>query len=83
MFYCEASSELFSKLVNVLAEYERVLLCEVDMLEDAVGWRDVTLWDEEPAMESVFVNGDDFTRFNFADELYSYGIEVQVSLATT
>jgi len=71
----KAGAEVFSEAVDVLAEDGAVLLCKVNVLEEAVSRCDVAGLDEEPARQAVFVERDNFAGFDFANEFGVYCIK--------
>ena len=68
-------TELLAELVHVLSEDPRILLGEVDVLEDAVCGFDAAWFHEESAVQPVLVQPDDLTRLDLADELGPDGVD--------
>ena len=75
MFSCKFSPELFSKLVHILTKYSAILLGEIDVLEDTVGRRDGTRLDEKSAVKAVFIQTNDFARFDLTNKFCLYSVE--------
>ena len=75
MLDCESPAEFFPEFVNVLAEYAAVWLCEINVLEQAMCGLDSARLNKEPAGQALFVERNDFSRLNFADEFRVDGVE--------
>jgi hypothetical protein len=75
MFLGQTPAAAFADLVNILAEDGAALLGEIDMLKNTMGGRGGAGSDEESAGDPVFIQGDNFTRFDIPNILCIDGIK--------
>jgi len=61
--------------VHIFTKNGAVLLGEVNVLEDTVGWRNYTGLDEKSTGEAAFIQRNDFAGFDLTNEFRSYHIE--------
>ena len=74
IFFCERSADFFSEFVYIFAKYGAALFGKVNMFKDTVRRFYGSGFNEKSAVDTVFIESDNFARGDFADSEDGSGV---------